>query len=85
MLTDLEEYSDESRPVAGTLPEEGGEEQEEEVKEENCFRILLATDIHLGYLEENPIRGKNCTLEQYSYRSITSIDTFFRQRQFHCI
>lgn len=29
-----------------------------EIKTEDCFKILLATDIHLGFLEENEIRGE---------------------------
>lgn len=28
------------------------------INPEDCFKVLLATDIHLGYLEENEIRGK---------------------------
>lgn len=27
------------------------------VDEENAFRILIATDIHLGFLEKHPVRG----------------------------
>lgn len=27
------------------------------INPEDCFKVLLATDIHLGYLEENEIRG----------------------------
>ena len=27
--------------------------------EENAFKILIATDIHLGFMEKHPVRGKN--------------------------
>lgn len=29
-----------------------------EINPEDCLKVLLATDIHLGYLEENAIRGE---------------------------
>lgn len=25
--------------------------------EENAFKVLIATDIHLGFMEKHPIRG----------------------------
>jgi hypothetical protein len=28
------------------------------IREENTFKILIATDIHLGYCDNNPARGK---------------------------
>lgn len=31
---------------------------QEEVNEEDVFTILVATDIHLGYAERDPIRCK---------------------------
>lgn len=27
--------------------------------DENTFKILVATDIHLGYLEKDPVRGND--------------------------
>lgn len=33
-------------------------QENEEMLEENILRILLATDIHLGYNEKDPVRGK---------------------------
>lgn len=38
-----------------------------EIHPEDCFKVLLATDIHLGYLEENEIRGKK---ERHTFQNI---------------
>lgn len=36
-----------------------------EINPEDCFQILLATDIHLGYLEENEIRGEERNFNKF--------------------
>lgn len=33
--------------------------------EENIFKILVATDTHLGYAEKNSIRGNICLVSGY--------------------
>lgn len=44
----------------------------------DCFKILLATDIHLGYAEEDPIRGKNKMNYFMFVRSDDANDEFFK-------
>lgn len=37
-----------------------------DVDEENTFNILIATDIHLGFMEKHPLRG-NILNENINY------------------
>jgi hypothetical protein len=39
-----------------------------ENSDEDTFKILLATDVHLGYGEANPIRGTACSVFIYFAR-----------------
>lgn len=43
--------------------------------EENTFNILIATDIHLGFLEKHPVRGM-VKLKQYKLQSLQTIFIF---------
>ena len=38
-------------------PEEGADHEEVDLPDEDTFRIMLATDNHLGYMEDDPVRG----------------------------
>ncbi|KAI9345293.1 putative meiotic DNA double-strand break processing-related protein, partial [Obelidium mucronatum] len=51
------------------------EEEEIEAPAANCFRILIATDNHLGYLEKDPIRGND------SFEAFHEILTIARDRK----
>ncbi|KAJ3296809.1 Double-strand break repair protein mre11a [Rhizoclosmatium sp. JEL0117] len=50
-------------------------EEETEPPAPNCFRILIATDNHLGYLEKDPIRGND------SFQAFAEILTLARDRK----
>lgn len=47
--------------------------------DEDTFKILIATDIHLGYLEKDAIRGND------SYNTLNEILKCAKTNQVHCM
>lgn len=57
----LEDQDLDSDPVMATadyIPQTG------EVRDDDNFRILVASDIHLGFCDNNPARGNNSSLKK---------------------
>lgn len=47
---------------------------------EDCFKILLATDIHLGYKEKDEIIGKYSASTHFEYRNLLRIELLLESR-----
>ena len=48
-------YEDENDTMNGSVQDDDPD---------STFNILLATDIHLGFMEKHPVRGKLCFLRE---------------------
>ena len=66
-------YEDENDTMNGSVQDDDPD---------STFNILLATDIHLGFMEKHPVRGKLCFLRETLKQKHTFSVLRFRRRQF---